>query len=200
MKKTAATKARAALALLGEDLTDCSLHDGDDQDATVERRKTPRKQKKSKGPELWISIDNGTKRLSIAVTVKKPGVETAHADIHVVLFDRVEFYAPQQAAWDSSGAFVFGYDVERAIVAGRVKREDVIEYWKLYSRSDPATKEIRSRIQARLGAHTIEELNSAYIRAVVDKAIAWTKSSYMAAPGFTDQGTSTSAYRSLASG
>ena len=67
------------------------------QDAEIEAQK------------LLLSMDYGTKTLSVAYRLVKPDEFPSPANIHDIHFSERDYFAPQAAAWTKDGSFIWGY-------------------------------------------------------------------------------------------
>lgn len=124
--------------------------------------------------KLFLSIDYGTKTLSVAYRVLEAGEVPSQLNVESLHFFRKEYSAPQKAGWAPDGTFYWGYGLEQAIKAGKFAQTDTIELWKLLLYRDHQTSPIAERIQAQLDAggadRTLETLISTHLREVVHYA------------------------------
>lgn len=60
--------------------------------------------------------------------------------------------------------------IERAIKKKQVKREDVIELWKLLLYKDHQSSKIAKEVEAQLGERDVEDLISTHLKEVIAEA------------------------------
>ena len=120
--------------------------------------------------KLLFSIDYGTKTLSVAYRVAKPGEDPSPSNVRDVHFSQRDYFAPQQAAFDENGKFYWGYEVDKALKKKLIKPEDVIELWKLVLYKDHESSPMARRIKKQLGRRSVGDLISTHLRALADAA------------------------------
>lgn len=81
--------------------------------------------------KLLLSMDYGTKTLSVAYRFVKPGEDATLANVPNVHFSEKEYYAPQKVAWAEDGTFYWGHGIDRAEKTKAIKTDQVIELFKL---------------------------------------------------------------------
>ena len=125
--------------------------------------------KKPEDRKLLMSMDYGTKTLSIAYRIARPGEEPSLTNIHDMRFSEDADHAPQLVAWSKKEEFYWGEVVERALKTKVLEPEDVIELWKLLLYKNHRTSGLAKRVKAQLKGKTSTYLISTHMKAVIEE-------------------------------
>lgn len=125
---------------------------------------------------LFLSIDYGTKTLSLAHRFLKPGEKPTFDNVRTLELSRGRAYAPQIAVWAKDGTFYWGHELATILKLGQKEgefdRDEVIELWKLLLYKEHSQSALVKRITAQLKAQgkTLQQLISTHLAAIVQAA------------------------------
>ena len=127
-----------------------------------------------RGRRLLLSMDYGTKTLAMAYRIVDERDDNSTTESHksqIISFSRNACHAPQIAAWDNSGEFLWGYQVVTAMSREQLDEGNVLTLWKLLLYKCHATQPLSKRIEDQLGRkYKLVDFISLHLRSVIATA------------------------------